>query len=306
MESAQRMKSIFRCLVFLILIVPPAIAQDAVHVKGEFHADSISIGESVPYSLAVHYPRSAQVVFPDSTFSFAPFEISKKKFFATKTVGQDSYDSVVYLLTTFEIDSIQRLQLPIFILQGKDCVAVYARPDSIFLQYRVATVPDSVSAEKLPLKTNTDYLKVNWIFNYPVFVFIGAGILVTGIVLWIVFGKRIRKYFALRRLHKDYQEFFAHFNEILERLGSEFTLRKAEEALVIWKRYMEDLEKSPYTKFTSKEIQQLSGDTLLDQALRAIDRGIYGGVASPLEPFKFLQSFSQDRLKKKEEEVKNG
>ncbi len=304
MECVQRMS--IRCLIFLILIAPPAMAQDVVRVKGQFLADSLSIGEAIPYSLTVHYPRSRQVLFPDSTFSFAPFEISKKKFFVTKTVGEDSYDSVVYLLTTFEIDSIQRLQLPIFILQGKDCVAVYARPDSIFLQYRVASVPDSVSVEKLPLKTNTDYLKVNWIFNYPVFVFIGAGILVTGIVLWIVFGKRIRKYFALRRLHKDYQEFIINFNRILEKLGAEFTLRKAEEALVVWKRYMEDLEKSPYTKFTSKEIKQMAGDTLLDQALRSIDRGIYGGVTSPLESFKFLQSYSQDRLKKKEEEVKNG
>jgi hypothetical protein len=306
MEFEKRMKSAIRYFVFLWLVMPAAIAQNKAAVSGHFTEDSLSIGQVIPYSLAVRYPYSQQVLFPDSTFSFAPFELNDKLFFTTKTKDGISYDSVVYLLTTFEIDSIQRLQLPVFVLQGKDCVAVYSGPDSIFLQYRVASVPDSVSTEKLPLKTNTLYQNVKWIFNYPVLMIIVAAIIGFGIVIWVIFGKRIRKYFTLRRLHKDYEEFMARFNRVTDKLGSEFSVRKAEEALVVWKSYMEDLEKSPYTKFTSREILRIAADPSLDQALRSIDRGIYGGIASTLEPFKLLQSYSLQRFKKKEEEVKHG
>ena len=300
------MKAIIQCIGILICAVPAALAQDVVRVRGRFETDSISIGESIPYALTAHYPRTRQVFFPDSTFAFTPFEISRKKFFSTKTTGDTSYDSVVYWLTTFEIDSIQKLSLPIFVLQEKDCVAVVSAPDSVFLRYRVASVPDSVSVEKLPLKTNTAYQKVQWILNYPFFALLTGGLLVLLVLAWIIFGKRIRRYFALRKLNKSYQEFIIRFNQALERLGSESNSRKAEEALVTWKDYMEGLEQYPYTKFTSREIVKLVGDHTLDNALRAIDRSIYGGLSSSLEPFRSLLIYSEQRFKKKEEEVRNG
>ena len=306
MKLEKRMKVLVLGFVIVLSVITGLKAQETPIIHGYFHSDSISIGKAVPYSLTAKYPSGNQVLFPDSTFSFSPFEIARKQYFPTKTKEGISYDSVVYMLNTFEIDSIQRLKLPVFVLQGMDCLTLYAVPDSIFLQFRVASVPDSVSAEKLPLKTNTLYQNVSWIFNYPVAVAIVIILLVLAIVIWAVFGKRIRKYFKLRRLAKDYEEYVAQFNRIMEKLGHDFTDRKAEEALVIWKRYMEDLEKSPYTKFTSREIQRIAGDPSLDLALRTIDRGIYGGISSNLEPFQFLQMYSQQRFRKKEEEVKHG
>ena len=301
----RRMKAMIRWTGLLILMAHASVAQEFIQVNGHFHADSISIGQVIPYSLTARYPWGEQVLFPDSTFSFKPFEYSSKKFFATKTIGETSYDSVVYLLTTFEIDSIQRLALPVFLLQEKDCVAVYTKPDSIFLSYRVAAVPDSISVEKLPLKTNTSYQNVKWIFNYPVFALAGGVLVIIIVMVWIFFGKRIRKYFALRRLKKDYQEFMERFNRALDRLSPSSPSRTAEEALLVWKHYMEGLEKYPYTTYTSREIIKMASDRNLDSALRSIDRGIYGGVSSTLEPFRFLQTYSQQQFQKKEEEVKN-
>ncbi len=301
-----RMKAMIRWTGLLILVAHASMAQEGIHINGYFQADSISIGEVIPYSLTARYPRMEQVLFPDSTFSFKPFEFSRKKFFATKTIGETSYDSVVYLLSTFEIDSIQRLGLPVFLLQEKDCVAVYTKPDSIFLSYRVAAVPDSISVEKLPLKTNTAYQNVQWIFNYPVFALAGGALVIIGVAAWLIFGKRIHKYFALRRLKKDYQEFIERFNRALDRLSPSTSTRTAEEALLVWKLYMEGLEKYPYTTFTSREIVKMASDRNLDGALRSIDRGIYGGISSTVEPFRFLQTYSQQQFQKKEEEVKNG
>lgn len=306
MQVVKDMSVMIRCFGLLLLAIPAALAQEGTRVKGHFETDRISIGEVVPYSLTARYPRTLQVLFPDSTFSFKPFEFSKKKFFTTRTAGGTSYDSVVYFLTTFEIDSIQRLKLPVFVLHEKDCVAVYTAPDSISLNYQVASVPDSVSAEKLPLKTNTAYQKVKWILNYPVVLAIVLALLVASVIVWLVFGKRIRMYFTLRKLNNDYQEFITRFNRSIEKLSTGFSSSKAEEAVVVWKNYMENLEKFPYTKFTSREIVRLVSDDNLDKALRSIDRGIYGGLSSSIAPFKFLQSYSQQRFQKKEAELKNG
>ncbi|MBY0434837.1 MAG: hypothetical protein K2U26_12075 [Cyclobacteriaceae bacterium] len=292
--------------VFFSCITMGAFAQQGVRVRGHFESDSISIGSVVPFSLTARYPQNRQVLFPDSTFSFKPFEINGKVFFPTKTTNGISYDSVVYLLTTFEIDSVQSLKLPVFDVVQKDCVAVYSPLDSIYFSNRVAHVPDSVSAEKLPLKTNTAYQSVQWLFDYPVYSIIGAILIVVILIVYLIFGKQIRKYFALKRLKKDYMEFMERFNRSVEKLSQGFTSRKAEETLLVWKNYMENLEKHPYTKFTSREILRLANDASLESALRSIDRGIYGGIQSPVDSFQLLQAFSQQRFNKKETEVRNG
>jgi hypothetical protein len=295
-----------RCLCIFLLAWQASAAQKGAIVSAHFERKRAGIGEIIPFSLAARYPEGQQVLFPDSTYSFKPFEYSSRKYFTTRTKDHNSVDSVVYYLTTFEIDSIQPLKLPVFVLQEKDCVAIFSMPDSLTLNFQVASVPDSVSVEKLPLKTNTAYQKVKWILNYPILLAIVIFLVVALVVVWIVFGKRIRKYFALRRLNKEYTEFVGRFNAALNKLSTGFSSRMAEDALLVWKNYMENLEHYPYTKSTSREITRLASDGNLDQALKSIDRGIYGGISSTIEPFKFLQTFSRQRFEKKEAEVKNG
>jgi hypothetical protein len=300
------MKVMFRCFFLALLFSVTAHAQDSTRVRGYFLADSLSIGESVPYILTARYPKLKQVVFPDSLFAFSPFEITGKRFFPTRTTGNISYDSVVYFLTTFEIDSIQQLRLPVFVVQEKDCLQVQSSLDHVFLRHQVAAVPDSVSVDKLPLKVNTAYQKVKWILNYPIVIIAVGCVLAILLIVWLVFGKRIRKHFALKRLSKGYRDFVARFNAALEKLSPQSSQRTAEEIMIIWKSYMEGLERYPYMKLTSREIVRLVGDANLEQALRSVDRSIYGGLNSSQEPFRFLQAYTQERFRKKEEEVKNG
>src|SRR5690349_8535923 len=75
-----------------------------IKVAGGFVKDSVQIGEPVAYYLSASYPQSLTVLFPDSVFSFAPFEYSRKTFYPTVTSHGTSRDSVIYYLTTFEID----------------------------------------------------------------------------------------------------------------------------------------------------------------------------------------------------------
>jgi hypothetical protein len=298
---------VFRGLTLLfVLAALIARAQDVI-VQGKFQSDSLLIGQPVPFSVTALYPRELQILFPDSTYNFQPYELAERKYFATKTSGEISRDSVVYYLTSFEIDSIQVFQLPVFVVQAADCTQVSSRPDSIFLKQFVAAVPDSVEARALPLKTNTEYLTVSWMLDYPVLI-AGVGILlVTALIIWLLFGKRIKRYYAVKRLNRSHYSFLERYEHAVQQVQSGFSPPKAESALVIWKKYMESLEGKPYTKFTSKEIAGMEMDERLASALKGIDRMIYGGVAQESrQSFAQLQDFSVHHFNKKLEEVSHG
>lgn len=283
----------------------PCAAQ-GIRVHGYFRADSAAIGEVVPYILTASYPRETQVLFPDSTFLFTPFEFAGKRSFPTRTSGAVSYDSAVYLLSTFEIDSIQTLKLPVFVLQPLDCVAVFATTDSLRLNYRVTIPLDSIAAEKLPLKSNTAYQRVKWIFNYPVLLILIGVLLVASVAVWFIFGKQIRRFFAMRKLRRGYATFQAQYLRALDKLNGDASSRKAEDALLVWKRYMEELEAYPFTKSTSREILRKFANDGLGNALRSIDRAIYGGYDTNRDPFLYLQTYSQQQFEKRQAELRNG
>ncbi len=301
------MFSKFFTIISLFLISSSLAMAQEVNVRGRFLADSIKIGEQVPYSLTVRYPSSLNLVFPDSTFSFVPFEIQKKKFFPTQSKNNISFDSTVYFLTTFEIDSVQVLSLPIFSIQAKDCTAFYASPDTIFFKQLVKVVPDSVAAQELPLKTNTAYQNVKWLLNYWVFIIVIGVLLVFVVTVWIVFGKRIKKYFMLRRLQRKHDSFLQKFSKSTEQLRSGFTVKQAENVLVVWKDYMEDLLAQPFTTATSKEILQREKDETLGRALQSVDRMIYKGNDSySEEAIASLNQYAQQRFMNKVEEINHG
>jgi len=296
-----------KLIFFVLTMVSFCVSAQEIKVHGQFQTDSIKIGEVFPYSLSATYPKDKTIVFPDSTFSFNPFEINHKTYFATKTTGDSSYDSVVYFLTSFEIDTIQRISLPVFVVNKTDCTAVFAKIDSVFLQQMVKEVPDSVSVEQLPLKTNTTYQAVSWLLNYPLLLIVGGVIIILGIIIWIVFGKRIRQYFVLRRLNKSYNKFRQDFENAIHELEKGYSTQQAETTLAMWKGYMEQLLSSPYTKYTTKEIFQMVKNEKLGAALKQIDRTIYSGTkALESSPMNDLKEYTEQKFHDKVQEVKNG
>jgi hypothetical protein len=267
----------------------------------------VKIGKPVDFYFSAYYPEKLNVLFPDSAFSFAPFEVQYKKYFTTKTINGISRDSVIYTLATYEVDSIQTLKLPVFVVNAMDCTEVFSGTDTVFLKHLVKSVPDSLSAEKLPLKAKTDYLGVHWQLNY-ILASIAGGILVIALILvWILFGKRIRKYFRLKRLARGYEAFRVKFESAVAKLDLEFSPKEAETSLVIWKSYLESLLSKPYTKYTSKEIKALENSEELGSALREIDRMIYGHNKGNVHaPFADLKAYVRQQFEKKKEEVAHG
>lgn len=290
----------------IVILVTPAIGwSQNVDVRSRFLADSLKIGEKVPFSVTARYPRRLNILYPDSSYSFNPFELESKEYFPTVTKDSISYDSAVYYITSYEVDSIQVFRMPVYVLQGSDCTVVFGAADSIILKQLVDHVPDSVSAEQLPLKTNTAYLNVSWLFNYWLAWIILAVLVIAGVIVWVGFGKKIRRYFILKRLNKAHGDFLRRFGDALYQMQNGFSSMKAESALVIWKRYMEGLEEKPYTKFSSKEILRLVDDQELAGALRAIDRMVYGGIGTDTEAFNQLREVSRAHFNEKLRKVHN-
>ena len=82
----------------------------------------------------------------------------------------------------------------------------------------------------MPLKSNSSYLNVRWLLNYPLLLLIAGALILILIVVWIVFGKKIRRYLLLRRLNKNHLAFMQRFTHHIE------TLRQAERFLVGFQR----------------------------------------------------------------------
>lgn len=294
-------------LTILILLgcMHIASAQDVV-VRSGFFADSLRVGDQTGFYLAARYPSNLNLIFPDSTFNFSPFEFVNKRYFPTQTTAGKSYDSVIYYVSTFEVEPVQTLALPVFQLNPQDCTIYTSDVDTVLLIELAKNIPDTLKAQNLPLKVNIAPEDVPYTFNYPVFLIVVTILLVITALVWIVFGKKIRKHFILKRMQKAHRQFLDAYDKQVEGLKAAFSSTNAEHALAQWKIYMEQLESRPYTKLTTRETTQLENDAVLGKNLHSVDGAIYGHNTSVVEPLEKLKQFADQRFVKKLEEVKHG
>lgn len=266
--------------------------------EGGFLKDSLQIGEPVAFTLKVNYPKSLEVVFPDSLYNFSPFELTRKDYFPTKSDSINSIDSAIYYLSTFEIDTVQYLKLPIYIINEYDSTTRWTSTDSIILKQVVTAIPDSVA-----LKTNTEYMEVPMAFNYPYYTIGLVAVAVLLLVVWLVFGKTIKKKLITYRLKKQYERFLLDFDQLVHQPSS-----ACEQVLKLWKTYMEKVTANPYKKLTTKEIIQIASDTSIEEALKNIDRNIYGPKDETLlaNAYQKIKETASNSYHQKLDEIANG
>jgi hypothetical protein len=191
-------------------------------------------------------------------------------------------------------------------VQPQDCTVVVSPTDSVLITQLVAEVPDSLSADKLPLKMNTAYQRVFFQFNFWILLIVLGVLVVIAIVVWIFFGKRIRQHFRMRKLRKQHALFVKNYLTVVNPLQSSFSSMTTENALSLWKKYMEQLESRPYTKLTTKETLNLIQDDHLIKNLRTLDTAIYGHNTSVYDSLNYLKNFADERFSKKLAEVSHG
>lgn len=295
-------KSISLGILFSLLF--SAIYAQEISPYGKFSSDSVMVGEEVHYSLSVRYPKDWHVIFPDSTYDFEPFEYYAKAYFPTRVDSTHAFDSAVYTLSTFEVDLIQKLQLPVYLLDKNDSTKILANPDSVFLKELVTVVPDS-----LAFRENLSYQAVDYAFNYP-YLMIGLAILLAILAIgYLTFGKAIQTKIKLYRMRKAYEKFSLQFDRGLTKIKqSERNAELIEEVLVVWKRYMEKIENRPFTKYTTREILKVGFEKELKSVLNNIDGAIYGAIGDDEmhKNFETLEDFTLERYKTKIKEVSHG
>lgn len=283
----------------LFFVSTPLVAQKNT-IQGKFLVRTVKIGEPISYSIVMKHNTDLEVRFPDSTFNYAPFEFVRKIYFPTVTDANGiSTDSTVYELATFETDSVQYLSIPAYVLKGSDTTLVRANLDSIAIKPILVTMPDT-----LKIIANTNYSPVKQGFNYP-YILIGVGSLVVlALVLYFIFGERIRRAYTLRRLQRNYEKFSSQFEKYLREILDNKTTEKS---LGIWKFYLESIQDIPYTTFTSKEIEEKIQNKDLTNSLKNLDKAIYGNMIDEAtkQSLVFLQQYAQNAYQLKVEEVRN-
>ncbi len=290
-------------LAILLFVFSTKIFAQEIKVSGGFVEDSLLIGQDVNFWITATYPSELEMIFPDSTYNFAPFEFSSKTFFPTKSQGNKAFDSTVYSIQSYEIDLVQYLSLPAIILDVLDSTLIRTPIDSIMLKELAPMVSDTTQ-----LIANTSYEAVNRFFNYPLLYIVLGSLLFIAVVLLLIFGKKIIRFFRLRKLRKDYERFSEQLSGYINSLKSNPESDLAEKALFFWKRYQERLDKFPFTKLTTKEILAQSFAKELEKPLHSIDRLVYGKrqTETIFQDFQQIEDFTQYRYNKKVEEIRDG
>lgn len=267
---------------------------------GYFLEDSISLGTSCFYSLSLRHAPDVQVLFPDSSHSFAPFELIDHRYFPTRTDSLGSLDSVVYQLTTYEIDAKQTLKLPVFLINDKDCTTVYSRTDTILFK---SLLENSAELSLKKLKANNEYEEVKSYFNFPYLISTILVLLTLSLIIWGLLGKQIRQSYRLFQFRTRQAIFIKEFG----RLRSRNILQNIEKALSLWKKHLEYIESQPFSSYTTKEIIQVVADEELGKSLKNIDRAIYGQETAidVKTSFDVLLHFAIRRFEQRREELRN-
>ncbi|MPR34630.1 hypothetical protein [Salmonirosea aquatica] len=244
---------------------------------GRFLSDTIEVGKPFSYAFSYLHDSEMDVFFPDSSFDFSPFTFVDQEYFTTRTDSLGSLDSTVYRLMSFEVAAVQAIRLPVYVLAVRDCTAVFAETDTIALR---STLPVSTRLDTLSLRPETEVALLRRQFNYPVFMafIVSAGLLFLAIY-WLFGRGIIRQWriFQLQRRHRDFIRTFARLNRTARERDS---TEEAEKAVVVWKDYLEEIEKKPFATYTTREIVDNIPDDALEEALKTMDRIIYGQVKS--------------------------
>lgn len=288
-------------LIAVLCFLFPAFGwAQLVSPSGAFAQDSVKIGEEIPYSLSIRYPAGQNILFPDSTYDFSPFELVRKKW--TNTVSRDGFsnDSVIYFLRTFELTPSQAFRLPVFVIEGSDSVEVMAQADTVHL------IDVEVNPQD-PLKETTDYRDVALQFNsaYLVLALVIFLVIVTAVLL--LFGGQIKRQYKMYRLKKAHSKFLATYEKLITHQNGKEPKTATEHSLNFWKVYMEKLDKIPFTKLTTKEVSQFIKEENLLKTLKTMDRNIYGRHNSEevRANLLLLKEIANQRYAEKIEEVKS-
>ena len=272
-----------------------------IEYKIYFIEDSIKIGDSITLISTLKYPETIEIVQPDSSYNFGQFDFIGKKVFPSIKNANSIYDSAIYFLRTFEIDSIQKIELNSIILNRNDSLIISSNEEYINLVYQVENITSTT-------KENTVLRTIKSIFNSEKLLIYLIVISFLLISLYLIFRKRIKKYFRVRRLKKDTEEFNQEFSYLLKKYELNNDINDLESVLLLWKRFMDKLTDKAYLSLTTNEISPLLKNKNLIKTLQEIDKNLYSNNKEVISSNKLNKLFSEANNTSKREikKIQNG
>lgn len=277
-----------KLLILSSLLINAGWAQPPMQsmVRGHFLTDSVEIGRPFHYALMYQHLPRVDVLFPDTAAHFLPYRVQKVDVFPTLTTGTGSMavsrDSAVYTLVSFETDLTQLLRVPIRIIDDLDCTAHWTQTDTVFLRSKLPlSRPGVTRPMALTLATEIKLAPLQQQFNYSVLITSLLAIGATAVLLYGLFGRIIRRQWRLYQLNRRHIRFLSNYNQFSRHINSFTAPEVANQAVVMWKMYLEQLERQPYISLTTPELAERINDERVTDALREADRMIYGGTFSP-------------------------
>ncbi len=266
----------WRLLILFALLSSYCTLLSAQRPKGYFLTDSIEVGKPFKYALSFRHSPRIEVFFPDTSADFRPFEVIQQDYFPTETNLSGSLDSAIYILVSFDLRKIQTLSVPVWIINRRDCTAVYSEKDSVRLK---ALIGDKLT-DTLRLKADTQIVPLRNQTNFPFILLVALLVILIGTGVYLLFGEALMRQWELYQMFLRNREFRRNFARLTRDINGVKGIENAEKAVVLWKIYLQRLEHKPYATYTTKEITDNLPDEQLAEALKSIDGVIYGGVSS--------------------------
>ncbi|MBG8551989.1 hypothetical protein [Hymenobacter guriensis] len=275
----------------LALLPLVALAQQPEPV-GRFRQPTTQVGDVVEFELTFRHPAALEVVFPDSTADFRPFEYVGRRYSPTRTLQGQSLDRAVYRLRTFALDSVQQLSLPVMVLRGRDSVLLPTAPAAVRLRF----LAPAATASPPALRATTTLLPVEARFNYPYWLTALGGLMVLSGGLVLLFRRRLRRRYQRYKLRKNHAYFLAQYARHIERFELSRSATNMERAITLWKNYLTRLEDSNLNSLTTREVEaHYQHHPAMSSALRVADRVVYGNLLAEDETPEIDQAFAQLR-----------
>ena len=287
-------------IVILIFIFSSQLFSQEINYQIYFLEKDIKIGDSIKLVSIINYPKEIELIQPDSSFKFFPFSFVKKENFESKLNERIISDSSLYILRSFEIDSIQSIRLNSFILNGKDCLEISSNYDTVYFKSLVNNTDQKV-------KKNMSFNEILLIINTYKLLLYSIVFICLILAVYLLFRKKIIAYFRKRKVLKSYALFNKEFEKIKKQFKTNADKNNLEKIILIWKRYIEKLTSIPYSSMTTKEIIDFFDNENLIKSLKYIDEMIYSDKLIEMDKFsfKYLLDYADSKTKELIKKIEN-
>ena len=287
-------------IVILIFIFSSKLFSQEINYQIYFLEKDIKIGDSIKLVSIINYPKEIELIQPDSSFQFFPFSFVKKENFESQLNERIISDSSLYILRSFEIDSIQSIRLNSFILNGKDCLEISSNYDTVYFKSLVNNTDQKV-------KKNMSFYEILSIINTNKLLIYSIVFICLILAVYLLFRKKIIAYFRKRKVLKSHALFNKEFEKIKKQFKTNADKNNLEKIILIWKRYIEKLTSIPYSSMTTKEIIDFFDNENLIKSLKYIDEMIYSDKLIEMDKFsfKYLLDYADSKTKELIKKIEN-